>query len=450
MITILGAGLAGISASYHLGHELCRVFEKNKYPGGHIHSYSKDGCTWDEGPHVSFTKSDYVRKLFTENTAGRLHEFSAQVSNYYKGHWIPHPAQSNLNCIPQSLRDQCWKDFINSRSATENDYQPGNYEEWLLAAFGKSFYEHFSKVYTEKYWTISPKMLTTDWVGERVFYPSVSDVEKGYKGIQDRNTHYITSFRYPDNGGYYSFAEAMTHEMNMETGKELSRILFSEKKLFFSDGSNVAYNQLISTIPLPELILKSDAPGEVKEAARALSCSSLLLVNVIANHVQERADHWMYVYDADKYSTRISFLEKLAQSNAGNGQSAIQVEVYFSKYKPFTADAPAIARIVTAELIEMGLVKDEASIFSVHTKWVEWANVIFDFRRKEALELIFSWLEQFGYKRKGDELAPITDWNKRNESEGGELILAGRFAEWKYYWTDDCVLTGKKIASAWL
>ena len=298
MITILGAGLAGISASYHLGHERCRVFEKSRYPGGHIHSYSQDGCTWDEGPHVSFTKSDYVRKLFEENTKGRLHEFSAQVSNFYKGHWIPHPAQSHLNSIPQPVRDQCWNDFINSRNAIEPNYVPGNYEEWLLAAFGKSFYETFSKVYTEKYWTVSPKLLTTDWVGERVFYPSVIDVEKGYKGIQDRNTHYITSFRYPDNGGYFAFAAPMTKGMQTDYGKELIRISFKERSLFFSDGTNTTYRQLVNTIPLPELILKSDAPAHVKEAARALSCSSLLLVNLVLDHEQQRPDHWMYVYDA--------------------------------------------------------------------------------------------------------------------------------------------------------
>ena len=30
----------------------------------------------------------------------------------------------------------------------------------------------------------------------------------------------------------------------------------------------------------------------------------------------------------------------------------------------------------------------------------------------------------------------------------GDLILAGRFGQWKYYWTDDCVLRGKYISEA--
>ena len=27
-----------------------------------------------------------------------------------------------------------------------------------------------------------------------------------------------------------------------------------------------------------------------------------------------------------------------------------------------------------------------------------------------------------------------------------DLALAGRFGQWKYYWTDDCVLRGKKLS----
>lgn len=97
--TILGAGLAGLSCSYHLGHENCIVFERNSYSCGHIYSYQQDGFTWDEGPHVSFTKDAYVRDLFDESVKGQQFEYKAEVSNFYRGAWIPHPAQSNLFAI---------------------------------------------------------------------------------------------------------------------------------------------------------------------------------------------------------------------------------------------------------------------------------------------------------------------------------------------------------------
>ena len=66
MTTILGAGLAGLSTAYHLGADSL-IFEKHDHSGGHVHSTKINGFTWDEGPHVSFTKYDYVKKLFEES-----------------------------------------------------------------------------------------------------------------------------------------------------------------------------------------------------------------------------------------------------------------------------------------------------------------------------------------------------------------------------------------------
>ena len=37
MVVILGAGLAGLSTSYHLDHN-CDIYEKQDHSGGHIHS----------------------------------------------------------------------------------------------------------------------------------------------------------------------------------------------------------------------------------------------------------------------------------------------------------------------------------------------------------------------------------------------------------------------------
>jgi UDP-galactopyranose mutase len=50
--------------------------------------------------------------------------------------------------------------------------------------------------------------------------------------------------------------------------------------------------------------------------------------------------------------------------------------------------------------------------------------------------------------REEQDLEPMTDWNKKleNQEKLGDLIMAGRFGEWKYYWTDDCVMRGLHIS----
>ncbi len=448
MYTILGAGLAGISASYHLGHENCVVYEKKNYLGGHIHTEIIDGFTWDEGPHVSFTKHEYVKQLFADNVEQQFLEYPVETANYYKGVWIPHPAQSNLFAIPQPLRDACLKDFLESREKLDSYAQPSNYAQWLKAAFGEIFYEHFPRAYTKKYWTVDPELLTTDWVGERVFYPNVEDVKAGYLQALEVQTHYINKIRYPQQGGYFSYTNKIKEGIKTQLNKELSSISFNNQQLVFSDGLIVYYDQLVVTMPLPELIAKSDAPYNIKEAAKKLACSAVLLVNITANHTTLLDYNWMYVYDEDKYSTRINCTELLSPNNAPTGQTGVQVEVYFSKYKPLEESIEVIAEKVKQEIVEMGLIKDEVSITGCHTKWVQWANVICDHERKDSLNTILEYLTQFGLVRNQQDLHPMTNWDNYQVNEKASLHLAGRFAEWKYYWTDDCVLRGLKLKNA--
>jgi protoporphyrinogen oxidase len=443
--TILGAGLSGISASFHLGHEDCIVYEKNAFVGGHIYSEKINGFTWDEGPHVSFTKNEYVKNLFAENTDHEYSEYPVETASYYHGIWIPHPAQSNLFVLPHPLKEKCFNDFLVAREKFNNDFSPRNYAEWLKAAFGETFYNTFPRAYTLKYWTVDPALLTSDWVGERVFYPDIEDVRSGYLKSPEKQTHYISKVRYPIKGGYYSYTNKIRNGMNVHINKNMESISFKNKEICFNDGSSVEYEKLIITIPLPELISQSDAPISVKESALQLSCSSVLLINITANHPTSLKYNWMYVYDLDKYCTRINCTELLSPENAPEGHTGIQVEVYFSKYKPITEPIDSIVQKVTLELIEMGILQDSSKITSMHTKFVKWANVIFDHQRKAALNHILDYLSNFGLERNEQDLNPMTNWDNFKSSCTTQLQLAGRFAEWKYYWTDDCIMRGKSL-----
>lgn len=450
MYTILGAGLAGISASYHLGHENCVVYEKNKYATGHIHTEFIDGFTWDEGPHVSFTSNEYVKNLFAKSLNNDYLEYPVKTVNYYQKSWIPHPAQTNLFAIPEELRNACLGDFLKARAHYPNDFAPSNYKEWLEYSFGEVFSNHFPSAYTRKYWTTDPVNLTTDWVGGRVFFPNIEQVKEGYFAPLKEETHYIKKVRYPNKGGYMAYSNLLKEGMNMQIEHTFSYIDFDTRTIDFTNGKVIKYQKLVNTLPLPILIENSNAPENVKLAARALNCSTVLLINVTANHVTAKSENWIYVYDEDKLSTRINCTELLSPNNAPTGKTGIQVEVYFSAYKINTQSDEEIAQKVIRELIEMGLVFSEGDIESYHTKWIQWANVIFDNSRQVNQEIIFSWLATKGLAREEDDMQPMTNWDLKLDSSQklGEIILAGRFGQWKYFWTDDCVLRGLFIKNS--
>ena len=424
-IAILGAGISGLSTSYHLGHRDSVVFEAGDGYGGHVTSWTRDGFTWDDGPHISFTSNEYVRELFADNVDREYEELDVRATNYYRGHWIEHPAQTHLYQVPEPLRSRCLASFLESVPGNGHP-DPSTYREWLHHAMGPVFADTFPAAYTRKYWTTDPGNLDVDWIGIRVHRPTVEEVVQGARGPLGRSTYYVASrdSRYPSRGGFWSYTHRLARGATIAYGKRLERVHFGRRWLGFSDGSEASYDQLVSTIPLPVLIAAAeDAPPAVREAASLLTCTNFLYVQVAANHPTKREEFWVYVYDEDKLSTRISFTEKFSPNNAPAGTTGVQVEVYGSPYRPLPSDEGEVGRRVTDELVEMGLVEPGA-VRSVHVKAVPWGNVIFDLDRRAALAEIDGFLDDLGVHR------------------------AGRYAEWKYLMTDACVLSGRRVASA--
>lgn len=433
---ILGAGLSGLSISYFLQHINCSILEQNSYCGGHLYSYSKNNYTWDEGPHVSFTKNALVKKILSQNVNNSFFEFEAKIANFYQGYWVPHPIQSHLYALQEPLRTAAFESFLAARSSPP-PHRSNDYNEWLNYAMGKTLTDNFVELYTNKYWTCSTKDLTVEWIGERVYFPDESSVRNGYKQDSVHPTHYITSFRYPQTGGFNAYTNNFSESAKIVYNSSIQSIDLRNKVVHTSTNS-YDYNELIVTIPLPKFIeLLVNVPAQIKEASGSLACTSVLLVNIEANHGPIVPYNWFYIYDKELYSTRVSQTSLLSPNNSPIGTTGIQVEVYESKYKPFTLSHDTIAAKVVEEMKGIGILK---SCIKYHYKYVKYANVIFDHNRESALNKIWSWLEDFGLQREDDELSPTISSEKTILLNIPELAFAGRFAQWKYYWTDDCIL----------
>jgi protoporphyrinogen oxidase len=423
-VAVLGAGISGLAVSFHLRHKDTAIFERQPYYGGHVHSEVVDGFLWDDGPHVSFTSNKYVQDFLADMVDGAYEVVDSKASNYYRGHWIAHPAQVNLYQVPEPLRTACLESFLASREVRG---APANYREWLHMAFGEVFAETFPAAYTRKYWTVDPASLTTEWVGNRVMKPSVEDVVAGAKAsIGVQTIHYAANreSRYPTRGGFMAYTHKMARGADIRLNTALTGLTFGARRLRFSDGSEVSYRRLVSTIPLKLLIdLSSDAPTPVRDAAAKLTCTQFLRVDVAVNHPARRPETWMYVYDESKLSVRISHMEHFAPSNAPPGCSAIQVEVYGSEYRAVPSDFEKVKSDVVAELIEMGLVDDADAVRYVNVKFVPQGNPIFDHNRAPAMQIIEEFLDHHG------------------------VLLVGRYAEHKYLMTDACVISARRAAA---
>lgn len=332
-IVVLGTGMAGFGAAWRLHQEGIApvMYDKNVYYGGHTMSFRYDsGFLFDIGPHISFTKDPRIQELFAESVGGHFETLQINLNNYWRGYWPTHPVQLHMHGLPEDVIIKVISDFVEERSAPEKPIR--NYEDWLYSSFGKTFADSFPMQYTRKYHTTTAANMSTDWLGPRIYRPSLEEVLRGALSASAPQVHYITHFRYPSDGGFRLYLNKFVPLGNIKLEHELVSIDPRTRELTFSNGLVTQYDSLVSSVALPDLMrMIKGAPADVVEASRKLACSTCVLVNIGINRADISEAHMTYFYDEDICFTRLSFPHMLSQRNAPPGSGNIQAEVYFSR-----------------------------------------------------------------------------------------------------------------------
>jgi protoporphyrinogen oxidase len=424
-IVVLGTGMAGFGAAYRLSAEGITpvMYDKNSYCGGHTASFRYEtGFLFDVGPHISFTKDPRIQELFAESVDQKYETVQINLNNYWRGHWPIHPVQLHLHGLPNDLVVKVITDFVEERSAPDRPVR--NYADWLLASFGRTFAESFPMQYTRKYHTTPAENMSTDWLGPRIYRPSLEEVLQGALSASSPHKHYITHFRYPSAGGFFSYLKKFVPLGNIRLNHQLTSIDVRRRELVFDNGHRTSYDALVSSVPLPDVMrMITDAPQDVVDASRRLACSTCVLVNIGVNRADLSNAHMTYFYDEDICFTRLGFPHMLSADNAPPGAGNIQAEVYFSeKYRPFTGSVEDWIEPVITDLRRCGIVREDDQILSRKAMFLRYANVIFDLERAAALKTVHAYLDDVG------------------------IAYCGRYGDWGYMWTDESFISGERAA----
>jgi len=424
-IIILGSGMAGFGAAYHLhGEGIAPVmYDKNGHHGGHTASFRYDsGFLFDLGPHISFTKDSRIQDLFADSVGQQFETKPLKLNNYWRGYWPLHPVQLHLHGLPEDVIVKVITDFVEERQSPEKPIR--NYADWLLASFGRTFAELFPMQYTRKYHLTTAENMSTDWLGPRIYRPNLEEVLKGAISDSAPNMHYITQFRYPTEGGFVSYLNKFVPMGNLKLNHELVSIDTSTRQLCFSNGHVSHYDALISSVPLPDLLpMIKGAPQDVLDAARRLACSTCVIVNVGVDREDISPTHLSYFYDEDICFTRLSFPHMLSSHNVPFGTGSIQAELYFSdKYKPLSGSPQDWIDPVVKDLHRCGLLRDEDRILFRNAHLLRYANIIFDLERADSLKTVHGYLDDVG------------------------IAYCGRYGDWGYMWTDESFKSGERAA----
>jgi protoporphyrinogen oxidase len=425
-IVVLGTGMAGFGAASFLQSKGLRpvVYDKNDFYGGHTASFTdKAGFLFDFGPHISFTKDERIQSLFAKYVDQKYVALQVKLDNYWQGLRLTHPVQLHLNGLPKDLIVEIVADFVKEHKI---ERKIENYEDWLVASYGRKFAELFPMQYTRKYHMTTADNMTIDWLGPRMYRPSLEEMLKGALAPWSPEVHYITNFRYPTDGGFVSYLKDLPKIGDLRLKHELVAVNAKDRELSFSNGTKTRYDALVSSVALPELVpMIAGAPRDVVAASQRLACSTCVLVNVGVNRADLSDGQITYVYDQDIAFTRLSFPHMLSETNAPAGCGSIQAEVYFSnKYRPLTQSTEEIIDKTIADLRRMKILRDSDVILSRHASVVRYANVIFDKERTSAVETVHGYLKDIG------------------------IHYCGRYGDWGYMWTDESYISGERAAEA--
>ncbi len=424
-IVVLGTGMAGYGAANALHAEGIRpvVYDKNSYYGGHTASFrNAQGFLFDFGPHISFTKNPRIQKLFAEYVDQQYEALQINLNNYWRGLRLTHPVQLHMHALPRDLIVDIISDFVKEQHAPERHI--ANYEDWLVASYGRRFADLFPMQYTRKYHLTSASNMTTDWLGPRMYRPSLEEMLRGALGPWTPDVHYITNFRYPTNGGFFSYLKTFPSLADLQLAHELVAVDPQARELRFRNGVVNRYDGLVSSIALPDLIpMIVGAPRDVVEASQRLACSTCVLVNVGVDRSDLSEAQITYFYDEDICFTRLSFPHMLSPTNVPPGCGSVQAEVYFSsKYRPLTQLPDELIEPVIKDLFRTGTIREGDRILSRHATVIRYANVIFDLDRPEALKTVHAYLDDIG------------------------IAYCGRYGDWGYMWTDESFVSGERAA----
>ncbi len=233
-------------------------------------------------------------------------------------------------------------------------------------------------------------------------------------------------FGYPLRGGFQALMDGFLPHLKGQVRLQSQVVGISPLRhcVTLRDGTEIPYEQLISTMPLPILIeqMGMEAPAEVREAASRLRYVSVRCVHLGIGRENLTDKHWIY-YPEDSVFHRI-----FVQGNASpfcnpDGGFGLTCEItYHPQYKPLRWDGQELIDRCIADCQRVGFFEKNDPIWAATQVDLPHAYVIYDHERPKVVSLIRNWLAN------------------------QDIILAGRYSEWEYYNSDHAFLAGKKAA----
>jgi UDP-galactopyranose mutase len=480
-VVVVGAGPTGLSAAYHLGDDGL-LLEQNDRVGGWCRSLEDTGFTFDFAGHIMFSNDPYVHELYGKLLGDNVHWQDREAWIYSKNVYTRYPFQGALYGLPPQVIKECIVGAIEARfgslrtngksacaapsanghngngkpngKVVEGDVKdccgdgvlessaplvhangngnghggqakPRNFEEFIYQVWGAGIAKHFAIPYNRKLWAVPLAEMETSWLGGRVPMPDLEEMIEGALQPVGKPMGPNARFGYPLRGGFQALMNGfLPHlEDRLLLNTRVIGVSPSRHTITLGDGTELQYEQLVSTMPLPLLVklLGDEAPQPIREAVARLRHVSVRCVNLGIGREKLTEKHWIY------YPEETVFHRIFVQGNASPhcnppGGFGITCEITYSPHKPLPCDGDELIQRCIADCQAVGMIGANDPIWAANQIDMPYAYVVYDHARAECVKLIRAYLE------------------------AQDIWLAGRYSEWEYYNSDHAFIAGKKAA----
>jgi protoporphyrinogen oxidase len=439
-IVVLGGGLCGLSAAYHLQQKKrvdYLLLESGERVGGLATTQSYEGFSFDRAIHVLYPRDAYAAHLITERLlAGTARRQKRSSYCYSDGIYTEYPYQLNSFGLPPEVIIDNVLGLIEAQSVKSRNSVVPHLEAWIYRTHGRGMAERFMIPYNRRQWAWDLKEMNYDWTEDRVPALDLRGVLLGALRPQGNAYGPNREFLYPAEGGIEALARSFLHYIPAERiwlNATVERIDSGRREIVLADGRRVCYAKLISTLPLPKTVglVGESIPKSVRQRCVELKSNVLHTVNLGldgAGLSVKMPMHWVYFADAKAPFHRLSFPGTLSPSMVPQGCCSIQAEI--SESSQCRLNRATLIEQTLEGLVRVGILTDrEARPVSAggrvrlsRVETVDPAYVIFDLKHGENTRVLRSHLSSLN------------------------ISTYGRFGEWAYLNMDQVIVSGKDAA----
>jgi protoporphyrinogen oxidase len=427
-VIVLGGGLTGLSAAYHLGgHGIGNlVLEREAEVGGLCRTTREEGFTFDCTGHLLHLRDPRIKEFVARLLPGTFATHERRARIFSKGVFTAYPFQANLHGLPAEVVKECIAGFVEAlvdrATGGEPDPDGMSFRDWASRTFGRGIAAHFMVPYNSKLWRTDLDDIECGWVSWSIPRPSLQEILDGAFGATVRGLGYNPTFLYPKRRGIRVLPDALAERCDaIRTGAEVASIDARARTVRLADGTTLGYEALVSTLPLDRLLaITSGLPESLPAIGRKLRAVRVLNICIGIDRPNVSDAHWVYFPEREYSFYRIGFPSALSPVMAPRGCSSLWAERSLRRDEPF--DAATVMEETIEDLRRAEILRRSDRVVYRRVGVLDPAYVIYDHHRKEHLPAVLESLRDAG------------------------IHSAGRFGAWEYASMEGAIRSGIDLA----